>query len=91
MSKKREKTDYLRQLAEVELSSAHAQLLMAAVSDNRRTEQQKFYRVRDVIFEALVRQTLGEAEYSKLCLSAVQKSRTVMGLVKEKNDAKRSD
>lgn len=84
------KKDYVQQLAEVQLNKTQAEILLGVLADKNRNEDQKFGRARDIIFDALVRQAVGDAEYSKLCLSAVQKTRTVMKLVKDKNDAKQS-
>lgn len=83
--------DYVRQLAEVDLTKTQAEVLMKTLADNNRSDDQKFYRARDIVFEALVRKTLGDTEYSKLCLSAVQKARTVMNLVKERSAANASE
>lgn len=52
--------------------------------DRRKAPEHQFFRVRNVIFEALVRQHLGEAAYSQLVGSASEKAKTLLMLAKEK-------
>lgn len=79
----------MQQLADVELSRTQEQLLMQAINDSRKSEEQKFYRARDLIFEALVRQAVGEDEFSRLCLTAKQRATTVMAMVNASKRPKR--
>lgn len=83
MSNKKQKPEFVKALSEVVLSKGQEEVLSLVLRDRSKSDDKKFFRVRDVIFEALVRQKLGDAEYSKLVGSASEKAKTALLLAKQ--------
>lgn len=74
---------YVQKLDQVQLTKAQQEIVTVVLRDTRMPENRKFFRVRDVIFEAL-----GAAAYSRVVASATEKATTLLKLVND--DAKPS-
>lgn len=79
---------YVQKLDQVQLTKAQQEILTVVLRDSRMPENRKFFRVRDVIFEALARDALGAAAYSRVVASATEKATTLLKLIND--DAKPS-
>lgn len=76
--------EYVQRLAALSLTRAQEEQLRFILRDPK-GEKQRFFRVRDVLFEALARQKLGDAEFSRLVADASEKAKTVL-LLSESRD-----
>lgn len=87
MKPKRLKPEYIEKLGQVNLSKGQEEVLKLILSDNSKKEDHKFFRTRDVVFEALVRQQLGADGYAKLMGQATEMAKTLVLLSKQRNPA----
>ena len=83
MKAKAPRPEFIKKLEEVVLTKGQEEVLSLVLRDRTKKDNHKFFRARDVIFEALVRQHLGDAEYSKLVASASEKAKTMVMLAKQ--------